>query len=161
MARGLYILQGENLTIANHADVTLALIRPGTTEALEIVRAVALCALLVQMREHWYAAGPNLVATLLSFVAISVAATALVSGFHRSRSMLAATLSSIADGVVATDREERVTFLNPVAEALDWMAARGSYGQALGAGLAGHSGRQPGTRRQRRPGCHPDADHRA
>jgi PAS domain S-box-containing protein len=79
---------------------------------------LALGALMVQLGETGRAGGANLAATLLSFVAISVAATALVSGFHSSRNMLTATLSSIGDGVVATDREERVTFLNPVAEAL-------------------------------------------
>ncbi len=39
MARGLYIVQAENQTLANHSDVTLVGIRPGTTCALEIVRA--------------------------------------------------------------------------------------------------------------------------
>jgi two-component system cell cycle sensor histidine kinase/response regulator CckA len=97
-----------------------------------VFSTVALGALLVLLREPWYAVGPNLGAELLSFVAISVALTALVSGFHSSRSMLSATLSSIADGVVATDREERVTFLNPVAEALTgWRR-----GDALGRPLA-------------------------
>ena len=93
---------------------------------------VALGALLVELREPWYVGGPNLAASLLSFVAISVAATALVSGFHSSRSMLSATLSSIADGVVATDREERVTFLNPVAEALTGWRRADALGRPLG-----------------------------
>jgi two-component system cell cycle sensor histidine kinase/response regulator CckA len=96
------------------------------------ISTVALCALLVELREPWYVAGPNLAATLLSFVAISVAATALVSGFHTSRSMLSATLSSIADGVVATDREERVTFLNPVAEALTGWRRAEALGRPVG-----------------------------
>jgi two-component system cell cycle sensor histidine kinase/response regulator CckA len=93
---------------------------------------LALGGLLVELREPWYAGGANLAASLLSFVAISVAATALVSGFHRSRSMLSATLSSIADGVVATDREERVTFLNPVAEALTGWRRVDAMGRPLG-----------------------------
>ena len=93
---------------------------------------VALGVLLVELREPWYAAGPNLVACLLSFVAISISATGLVSGFHASRSMLSATLSSIADGVVATDREERVTFLNPVAEALTGWRRADALGRPLG-----------------------------
>jgi len=92
---------------------------------------VALGALLVELREPWFVGGPNLVACLLSFVAISVAATGLVSGFHSSRSMLAATLSSIADGVVATDREERITFLNPVAEALTGWRRSDALGRPL------------------------------
>ena len=91
---------------------------------------VALGAVLVGLREP-YAGGPNLAACLLSFVAISVSATGLVSGFHNSRSMLSATLSSIADGVVATDREERVTFLNPVAEALTGWRRADALGRPL------------------------------
>ena len=93
---------------------------------------MALGALLIELRDPWYAGGPNLAASLLSFVAISVSATALVSGFHSSRSMLSATLSSIADGVVATDREERVTFLNPVAEALTGWRRADALGRPLG-----------------------------
>jgi len=92
---------------------------------------IALGALVVELREPWYPRGPNLAALLLSFVAISVAATALVSGFHSSRSMLAATLSSIADGVIATDREERITFLNPVAEALTGWRRADAMGRPL------------------------------
>jgi PAS domain S-box-containing protein len=96
-----------------------------------LLSTIALGALLVELREPWFVSGPNLAATLLSFVAISVAATALVSGFHTSRSMLSATLSSIADGVMATDREERVTFLNPVAEALTGWRSAEAIGRPL------------------------------
>jgi hypothetical protein len=46
--------------------------------------------------------------------------------------MLSATFSSIADGVVATDREERVTFLNPVAEALTGWRRADAVGRPLG-----------------------------
>ena len=90
---------------------------------------VALGGLVVELRE--YAGGANMAATLLSFVAISIAATALVSGFHNSRSMLSATLSSIADGVVATDRDERITFINPVAEALTGWRRTDALGRPL------------------------------
>jgi PAS domain S-box-containing protein len=93
---------------------------------------LALGALLVELRDPWYAGGPNLAASLLSFVAISLSATGLVSGFHNSRSMLSATLSSIADGVVATDRDERITFLNPVAEALTGWRRADALGRPLG-----------------------------
>jgi len=99
--------------------------------------ATALCtfalgALLVELRDPWFAGSANLAATLLSFVAISVVATTLVSGLHSSRSMLSATLSSIADGVIATDREERVTFVNPVAEALTGWRRADAMGRPLG-----------------------------
>lgn len=39
MARGLYIIQQENVSVPNHSDATLILLRPGTTCALELVRA--------------------------------------------------------------------------------------------------------------------------
>jgi two-component system cell cycle sensor histidine kinase/response regulator CckA len=97
-----------------------------------LLSTLALGALLYLLHEPWYGGGPNLVASLLSFVTISVAVTALVSGFHSSRSMLSATLSSIAEGVVATDREERVTFLNPVAEALTGWRRADALGRPLG-----------------------------
>jgi hypothetical protein len=92
---------------------------------------IALGSLLVELREPWFVAGPNMAATLLSFLAISLAMTGLVSGFHSSRSMLSATLSSIADGVVATDRDERITFLNPVAEALTGWRRADALGRPL------------------------------
>ena len=92
---------------------------------------VALGVLVVQLHDSWYSGGATLAALLLSFVAISVAATALVSGFHTSRNMLSATLSSIADGVVATDREGRITFLNPVAEALTGWRRPDAIGRPL------------------------------
>ncbi|HVN04558.1 MAG TPA: response regulator [Bryobacteraceae bacterium] len=92
---------------------------------------VALGSLLVILREPWVPGGPNLAASLLSFIAIAVVATALISGFHSSRNMLTATLSSIADGVVATDRDERVTFLNPVAEALTGWRRADATGRPL------------------------------
>jgi two-component system cell cycle sensor histidine kinase/response regulator CckA len=93
---------------------------------------LALGGLLIDLHEPWYGDAPKLAASLLSFVAISVAATALVSGFHGSRSMLSATLSSIAEGVVATDREARITFLNPVAELLTGWRRADALGRPLG-----------------------------
>jgi PAS domain S-box-containing protein len=72
------------------------------------------------------------VVELVSFAVISVGATALISVWRRSRSMLAATLSSIGDGVLATDRDERITFLNPVAEALTGWRRADALGKRLG-----------------------------
>jgi two-component system cell cycle sensor histidine kinase/response regulator CckA len=53
-----------------------------------------------------------------TFVAMAVLITWVTAAWRDSRRLLAATLSSIGDAVVATDREGRVTFINPVAEAL-------------------------------------------
>ena len=48
-----------------------------------------------------------------------------------ARSSLATTLSSIGDAVIATDAEARVTFMNPVAEALTRWPAQDAMGKPL------------------------------
>ncbi|MGA3234674.1 MAG: PAS domain-containing protein [Bryobacteraceae bacterium] len=53
-----------------------------------------------------------------TFVAMAALITWVTAAWRESRRLLAATLSSIGDAVVATDREGRVTFLNPAAETL-------------------------------------------
>ncbi len=53
-----------------------------------------------------------------TFVAMAALITLVTAAWRENRRLLAATLSSIGDAVVATDREGRVTFLNPVAETL-------------------------------------------
>src|SRR6202521_5614089 len=51
--------------------------------------------------------------------------------WRKSRGLLVSTLNSIADAVVATDRKGRVTFLNPVAEALTGWTAVEARGKAV------------------------------
>jgi len=58
------------------------------------------------------------VTRLGAFVALAALIAWVTAAWRESRRLLAATLSSIADAVAATDREGRVTFLNPVAETL-------------------------------------------
>ena len=53
-----------------------------------------------------------------SFVAFAALVTWLTAAWRSSKGLLAATLSSIGDGVIATDLGARVTFVNPVAESL-------------------------------------------
>ncbi|MFN7999251.1 MAG: response regulator [Bryobacteraceae bacterium] len=93
--------------------------------------ASALAFVLSQLRPPMYPRSSNLLAGVLSFVAVSIAATAIISGWHSSRSILNATLSSIGDGVLATDPDERVTFLNPVAEALTGWSKNEALGKPL------------------------------
>jgi two-component system, cell cycle sensor histidine kinase and response regulator CckA len=93
---------------------------------------VAVGFLLVRLHAPWYAGGLNILIGLLSFAAISAGGSLLISGWHTSRSMLTATLSSIGDGVLATDREERITFLNPVAEVLTGWRRAEALGKAIG-----------------------------
>jgi PAS domain S-box-containing protein len=67
---------------------------------------------------------------ILSFLLLSVCITWLTDTWLRGRRLLASTLSSVGDAVLATDCEGRVNFLNPVAEALTgWPAklARGKH----------------------------------
>jgi two-component system, cell cycle sensor histidine kinase and response regulator CckA len=93
---------------------------------------VAVVFLLVRLHPPWYAGGSNILIGLVSFVASSVGATALISGWLTSRSMLTATLSSIGDGVLATNREERITFLNTVAEVLTGWRRAEAMGKTIG-----------------------------
>jgi two-component system cell cycle sensor histidine kinase/response regulator CckA len=53
-----------------------------------------------------------------TFLVMATLITWVTAAWRDSRRLLAATLSSIGDAVVATDRDGSVTFLNPVAEAL-------------------------------------------
>ncbi len=55
---------------------------------------------------------------VLTFLAIASLLTWMTSSWSESRRLVAATLSSISDGVIATDRDGRITFLNSVAETL-------------------------------------------
>ena len=57
-------------------------------------------------------------ARLVAFLVTGSLITWVTAAWRESRRVLASTLASIGDAVVATDREGRITFLNPVAEAL-------------------------------------------
>ena len=55
---------------------------------------------------------------LFAFVALASLIAWVTASWRESRRLLAATLASIADAVLATDREGNITFLNSVAETL-------------------------------------------
>ena len=55
----------------------------------------------------------------------------LFSQAHASEKLLATTLSGIADGVIATDAQGRVTFINPVAERLTGWNEQDALGIAI------------------------------
>ena len=66
----------------------------------------------------------NTLARLAGFVLMALLIAWVTAAWRESRQLLAATLSSIGDGILVTDAEGRVTFLNPVAETLTgWTAA--------------------------------------
>jgi two-component system, cell cycle sensor histidine kinase and response regulator CckA len=55
---------------------------------------------------------------MLSFIAVALLISWVTASWRGSRGLLAATLASIGDAVIATDRGGNITFMNPVAEAL-------------------------------------------
>ncbi len=69
---------------------------------------------------------------LLCLAAVWLSALILwvTRAWRDNRRLLASTLNSIADAVVATDRKGRITFLNPVAEALTGWTAAEARGKA-------------------------------
>jgi PAS domain S-box-containing protein len=79
------------------------------------------------------------------FAAFAALVTWLTSSWRRSKGLLAATLSSIGDAVIATDLAGRITFINPVAEGLlGWKQSEAS-GQDLSSvlRLVSETERQP------------------
>jgi PAS domain S-box-containing protein len=74
---------------------------------------------------------PTTVLLLGVFMAVSVFICAVHNALRRERMRFAVTLASIGDAVIATDPRGRVTFLNPVAEALTGWRARDAAGRDL------------------------------
>ena len=74
----------------------------------------------------------NNIARLLAFVGLSVLITWLTASRRDSRALLAATLSSIGDGVIATDKDARITYMNPLAAELTGVAASEAAGSPAG-----------------------------
>ena len=69
---------------------------------------------------------------ILFFLLLSVSMTWLTDSWLRGRRLLGYSLSSIGDAVLVSDRKGRVTFLNPVAEALTGWPARLARGKNAG-----------------------------
>jgi two-component system cell cycle sensor histidine kinase/response regulator CckA len=92
----------------------------GRTGGLTATAASAIGILYFFLRPDLAAREPSfsVLANVLIFVLIGSLLTWVTASLRENRRVLAATLSSIADGVVATDREGCITFLNPVAETL-------------------------------------------
>src|SRR5215467_9971156 len=67
---------------------------------------------------------PAALRRIVSYLLLSVGITWLTDSWLRGRRLLGSMLSSIGDGVLATDREGRVIFLNAVAEALTGWPAK-------------------------------------
>ncbi|HWB84939.1 MAG TPA: response regulator [Bryobacteraceae bacterium] len=68
---------------------------------------------------------------LLAFVAMSLLITWVTASWRQSRVLLASTLSSIGEAVLATDTLGRITFLNSVAETLTGWPAKEARGKNI------------------------------
>ena len=66
-----------------------------------------------------------------SFLAIAGVIVWMTAEWRKSRRVLASTLASIGDAVLATDKDGRITFLNPVAEALTGWSGAQARGKAV------------------------------
>jgi len=66
-----------------------------------------------------------------AFLAIAGVIVWMTAEWRKSRRVLASTLASIGDAVLATDRDGRITFLNPVAEALTGWSGAQARGKAV------------------------------
>jgi two-component system, cell cycle sensor histidine kinase and response regulator CckA len=92
----------------------------GRTGGLTATAASAIGILFFFLQPDPAAPAPSfsVLANVLIFVLIGSLLTWVTASLRESRRLLSATLLSIGDGVIATDREGCVTFLNPVAETL-------------------------------------------
>ena len=69
---------------------------------------------------------------LASFVAMAVLIAVLTAYGRKSRMLLSATLSSIGDGVIATDREGRISYMNEVAAEMTGWSVRQARRKPVG-----------------------------
>ena len=100
----------------------------GRTGGLTTTGAASLAILYFFLRPDPEATTPSwsVLTRLIVFVLMASLLTWLTASWRDGRRLLASTLSSIGDAVLATDRDGRITFLNPVAEALTgWPGAGG------------------------------------
>jgi PAS domain S-box-containing protein len=74
----------------------------------------------------------NMLGRLGGFVVMALLITWVTASWRESRRLLAATLSSIGDGVLVTDREGRIVFLNAVAETLTGWPVEEARGKPAG-----------------------------
>ena len=118
------------------------------TEGVRLARAVNAQVALMQsqedalLKQRLAGASSARLTALISAVALSVVAACLVllslgidrraaSRIRRSEEWLATTLTSIGDGVIATDAKGAVRFLNPVAAALTGWSEQDARGRPL------------------------------
>jgi PAS domain S-box-containing protein len=106
----------------------------GRAGGLTATGAASLAILYFFLRPDPEATTPSwsVLTRLIVFVLMASLLTWLTASWRDSRRLLASTLSSIGDAVLAADREGRITFLNPVAEALTGWPHQEARGKPAG-----------------------------
>jgi PAS domain S-box-containing protein len=107
---------------------------PGlTATAVAVLAGVHLQLSILHTLDLWR---PDVIAPLAGLVAVGVVACLLANRARQSRARLDAerqalemTLLSIGDGIIVTDEDSQITFLNPVAEQLTGWSAGDARGQ--------------------------------
>ena len=124
----------QDLFILFYAAVWLSARYHGRTGGLTATGASALAILYFFLRPDPDATTPSwtVLARLVIFVVSASLLTWLTASWRDSRQLVSSTLSSIGDAVVATDRQGRITFLNPVAETLTGWPGEEARGKKAG-----------------------------
>jgi two-component system, cell cycle sensor histidine kinase and response regulator CckA len=97
--------------------------------AATVASAIAIFYLFLRADSYTAVALWRIAAQIAAFIAVAVLLTWITSAWRESRRLLEATLSSIGDAVLATDREGCVTFMNPVAETLTGWSRKEARGK--------------------------------
>ena len=86
---------------------------------------------LVAPAQAFVIGSPDDVTRLALFALVAIAMSAIVERGRRTAATLQATLWNIDDGVIVTDRQARVTFINPVAQRLTGWASHDAVGRPI------------------------------
>ncbi|MBI5545393.1 MAG: PocR ligand-binding domain-containing protein [Deltaproteobacteria bacterium] len=116
---------------ARLVELLEAQIRPEAVEAFEARRAITLRDLRATGDLPLLLLVVSLLLALVTSGAVARAVRKQEQTVREQREWLRVTLSSIGDAVVACDTERRVTFLNPVAEALTGWRTEEALGQPI------------------------------
>ncbi len=105
----------------------------GRTGGLSATGASAVAILFFFLRPDTSAPTPSwpVLLRISGFVVFSALITWVTASWRESRRLFSSTIASIGDAVVATDRDGRVTFINPVAENLTGWPAREARGKPV------------------------------
>ncbi|HKE20843.1 MAG TPA: ATP-binding protein [Bryobacteraceae bacterium] len=124
----------QDIFILFYVAVWLSAWYHGPTGGLTATGGAALAILYFFLRPDPDATTPSwsVLTRLVIFVLSASLLTWLTAAWRDSRQLLSSTLSSIADAVLATDRDGRITFLNPVAETLTGWPREEARGKKAG-----------------------------